>query len=123
MKWTVLASSPGFEHNLGAVAQQVEGLAVGGELVRMRHRLAQRGNRELRLRLGLHVRIDPQDRCDQQLLDQRVLQRAVVRGHRRLVAVGPPETTRAVLRFRLAAEPAEDRLLDVAVLRSWRGCL
>src|SRR5437870_242737 len=33
-----------------------------------------------------------------------------------VVAVGPTQTARAVLRLRLAAEPAEDGLLDVGVL-------
>ena len=79
------------EHDLGAVAQQVERLAVRRELVRMGHRLAQRRHGELRLGLGLHLRVDPQDRRDQQLLDQRVLERALVGRHRRLVAVGPAE--------------------------------
>ena len=52
----------GIEHDLCAVAQQVERLAIGRELVRMRHRLAQCRDRELCLRFGLYVRVDPQNR-------------------------------------------------------------
>ena len=93
------------ERDLGAVAQQVEGLAIGREPVRVRHRLAQRRHGQLRLRLGLHLRVDAQNRRDQQRLHQRVFERPLVLRHGRLVPVRPAETARLVLGFGLAAEP------------------
>src|SRR5262249_4798200 len=71
---------------------------------------------EFRLRVGLYPRVDAEDRCDQQFLDERILERPLEGRHRLLIAVRPTETATAVFRLRLAAEPAEDGLLDVAVL-------
>jgi hypothetical protein len=60
-----LASSPG-QYHLRAVAQQVERFAVGRQLVRLRHRRAQRVHRQQRLGFGPHGRIDRRMRRDQQ---------------------------------------------------------
>ena len=93
------------DHDLGAVAQQIKRRAVGGEPVRLPHRLAQHLHRRQRLRLGLHVRVDAHDGLLQQRLDERVFQGPTVLRHGRLVAVRPPEPTGAVGALGLPAEP------------------
>ena len=104
------------EHDPSTIPEQVEGLAVCREFVGMGHRSAQRPHREPRLRIGLHRWIDAQDRRNQQRLDERVLERALVGRYSRLVPILPAEAAVAVFFVRLAAEPPEDGLFDVAVL-------
>src|SRR5438046_138255 len=79
------------ERDPRAVAEQIERLAIGRELVRVRHGIAERSDGEACLRVPLHCRIDALDALDEDFLDQWVFQRAVEHGHRRLVAISPAE--------------------------------
>ena len=108
-----LGISPRCQHHLHTVSQQVQSQTVSTQCIGLAHRTAQGIHGNPCLFLGLHSWIDFDDGLNQQLFNQRVIQRTLINCHGGLVSVCPAQAGFIGCGAAQPRQPLNDREFDV----------